>query len=78
MAVDLTDLQNGIDFQHVGENLNPDVPEFIPVTVRIHGEEGDQNAAETGRSEGEDQCEDLEVSHKGMQYQLFSLSAALS
>jgi hypothetical protein len=62
----LTDLQNGVDFHHVGENLNPDVPEFIPVTVRIQGETGDQNLAETERSESEQQCEDLEISHKGI------------
>jgi hypothetical protein len=50
----------------VGENLNPDVPEFIPVTVRVRGENGDQNLAETERSESEEQCEDLEISHGGM------------
>jgi hypothetical protein len=54
----------------VGENLNPDVPEFVPVTVRIQGENGDQNVAERERSEDEEQREDQESSHKGMQYQL--------
>jgi hypothetical protein len=63
---DLTDLHNGVDFHHVGENLNPDVPEFIPVTVRIRGENGDRNLAETERSESEEQCEDLEINHEGI------------
>lgn len=67
---DLSDIQNGIDFLHVGENLNPDVPEFVPVTVRIRGENGDQNVAEREKREGEEQYEDQEISHKGMQYQL--------
>jgi hypothetical protein len=63
---DLTDLQNGVDFLHVGENLNPDVPEFIPVTVRIRDENGDQNLAETERGESEEQCEDQEINHEGI------------
>jgi hypothetical protein len=67
---DLTDLQNGLDFCHVGENLNPDVPEFIPVTVRIQGENDDQNLAQAEGSESEEHREDKEVSHEGMQYQL--------
>jgi hypothetical protein len=66
LTVDLTDDQNGVDFRHLGENLNPDVPEFVPVTVRIRGENGDRNLAETERSESEEQCEDLEISLEGM------------
>ncbi|XP_023719871.1 la-related protein 1 isoform X3 [Cryptotermes secundus] len=61
ITVDLTDHQNGVDLHHVGENLNPDVPEFIPVTVRVRGETGDQDLAETERSESGEQHKDREI-----------------
>lgn len=65
LTVDLTDQQNGVDLHHVGENLNPDVPEFIPVTVRVRGENGDQDLAQTERSESGEQYEDREISREG-------------
>ena len=66
LAADVAELQNGLEFHHVGENLNPDVPEFVPVTVRFQGENGHCNSAETERSDSEQQCEELEIRHKGM------------
>jgi hypothetical protein len=65
LEADVAELPNGIEFHHVGENLNPDVPEFIPVTVRFQGENGICHSAETERSDSERQCEKLEISHKG-------------
>jgi hypothetical protein len=65
LILDLAELENGTDSHHMGENLNPDVPEFIPVTVRIQDESGDHNSTETERSGGEQRCENLETSHKG-------------
>jgi hypothetical protein len=62
----LTELQNGTDAHHVVENLNPDVPEFVPVTARIQSENGDQISAETERTENGRLHEDLEISHKGL------------
>lgn len=66
LTADVAELQNGIDFHHVGENLNPDVPEFIPVTVRFQGENGVCNSADTETSDREQKCEEVEISHKGM------------
>jgi len=66
LTADVAELQNGLELNHVGENLNPDVPEFVPVTVRFQGENGHWNSAETERSDSEQQCEELEIHHKGM------------
>jgi hypothetical protein len=65
LTADVAELQNGLEFHNVGENLNPDVPEFVPVTVRCQGENGHLNSAETERSDSEQQCEELEIRHKG-------------
>ncbi|KDR07137.1 la-related protein 1B isoform X2 [Zootermopsis nevadensis] len=61
VTLDLDELENGTDFHHMGENLNPDVPEFIPVTVRIQDESGDHISTET---EGEQWNEGLETGRK--------------
>lgn len=66
LTADVAELQNGLEFHHVGENLNPDVPEFVPVTVRFQGENGNWNSAEAERRDSEQHCEDLEIHHKGM------------
>ncbi|XP_069680405.1 la-related protein 1B isoform X2 [Periplaneta americana] len=62
LAIDGPELQNGrvevsTDSHHVVDNLNPDVPEFIPVTARVQGENGDQNTPQTENTESKERDE---------------------
>jgi hypothetical protein len=66
ITFDLAEHENGTDSHHMGENLNPDVPEFIPVTVRIQDENGDHNSTETERGESGQHYENLEINYTGM------------
>jgi hypothetical protein len=67
LILDLAELENGPDSHHMGDNLNPDVPEFIPVTVRIQDGSGDHNSAETEKcEEGQQWCEIADTNHRGM------------
>ena len=44
-------VEKGSDTFHLNENLNPDVPEFIPVTVRLKGETSENNVGEKEKTE---------------------------